>query len=133
MVPYCYFCHMTVSHFIADQPEPQRTIMTVLRSWILDLGPHTTEKISYKVPFFYFYGPICYLSFDGEGVSLSFTKGFELSRDHALLESKGRKQVRSITFFSIAEIEEHEDSVRQILNEAAILNEYQFKRNKKRK
>lgn len=124
---------MTVQYFIGDQPEPQRTIMTVLRSWILDLGPHVSEKISYKVPFFYFYGPICYLSFDGEGVSLSFTKGHQLSREHTVLEAKGRKQVQSITFYSVAEIEEHEDEVRQILNEAAILNEYLYKRNKKKK
>jgi hypothetical protein len=31
----------------------------------------------------------------------------------------------------VAEVEEHEDELRKLLNEAAILNEFQFKRKKK--
>lgn len=108
--------------------------MTILRSWVLDLGRHAQEKISYKIPFFDFYGRLCYLSPVAEGVDIGFTKGYELSNDAKLLEAKDRKQVRTITFHSIAELEENEEAVRHILNEAAILNEYQFfKRKKKRK
>jgi len=97
--------------------------MSVLRRWILDLGPHAQEKISYTVPFFYFYGPLCYLNPAAEGVDLSFTKGSKLSNDQKLLEKKNRKTVASIRFHSLAEVEEHEEQIRQILNEAAILNQ----------
>lgn len=102
--------------------------MTVLRSWVLDLGPHTQEKISNKIPSFSFLGPLCFLNPTDDGVELGFTKGYELSDDDKILESKGRKMVKSITFYSLTALEEQEDSIRHILNEAAILNEYRFKR-----
>lgn len=119
---------MNVRQFISEQPEPQKEIMTILRSWILGLGPHTQEKISYEKPYFSFYGTMCYLSAHAEGVDLGFTKGYEISDEQKILESKGRKQVKTITFHSVAELEENEEAIRHILNEAAILNEYRFKR-----
>lgn len=107
--------------------------MTVLRTWVLDLGSHTTEKISYKVPFFYFHGPLCYFNSPVDGVDLSFTQGASLSRTHKLIQQKGRKTVASIRIHSLAELEEHEDEIRRILNEAAILNQYLFNQKKKKK
>jgi hypothetical protein len=125
---------MNVRQLISEQPEPQREMMTILRSWILDLGPHTQEKLSYKIPYFSFYGTLCYLNPHEEGIDLGFTKGYELTDDQKILESKGRKQVKTVTFYSVAELEENEETIRYILNEAAILNEYRFKRggNKKK-
>lgn len=124
---------MNVRNFINEQPQPQREIMTILRSWILDSGPHTQEKISYKIPYFSFYGAMCYLNPNEEGVDLGFTKGYELSNDQGILEAKGRRQVKTVTFHSVAELEENEDTIRHLLNEAAILNEYRFKRKVKKK
>jgi len=124
---------MNVRNFINEQHQPQREIMTIVRSWILDLGPHTQEKISYKIPYFSFYGAMCYINPHEDGVDLGFTKGYELSNDQGILEAKGRRQVKSVTFHSVAELEENEDTIRHILNEAAILNEYRFKRKVKKK
>jgi hypothetical protein len=124
---------MNVSHYIHEQPSPNREIMTVLRSWILDLGSHTVERISYRVPYFSYYGQLCYFSPGPDGVDLSFAKGYELADEQRILESMGRKQVRSITFYSLAQVEEHEDSIRRLLNEAAILNEYLYKRKQKKR
>jgi len=106
--------------------------MSVLRTWILDLGPHTTEKISYKIPYFSFYGPICYLNPAADGVDLCFSQGASLNRTHKLIARKGRKTVGSIRFHSLAELEEHEDELRLILNEAAILNQYLFNQKKEK-
>lgn len=128
-----YFCAMTVQQYIASQPDPQREIFTILRTWILDLGPHAAEKISYGVPYFYFYGPLCYLSTSRHGIHLSFSQGRSLSDEDHLLESRDRKQVRSVSFESVAVLEEREDAVRRLLNEAAILNEYHTKQKQKKK
>ena len=124
---------MNVSGFISQQPEPNKEMITILRSWVLDLGRHTEEKISNKIPYFSFFGPMCYLNPTDEAVELGFTKGYELSDDNRILESKGRKMVKSITFYSVTSLEEQEDAIRHILNEAAILNEYRFKRKATRK
>lgn len=124
---------MNVRQFISELPAPQREIMTILRAWVMDLGAHAEEKISHQIPYFSFYAPLCYLNPIDDGVEFGFTKGFELSDDLKILESKGRKHVKSITFYSIAELEENEEPIRRLLNEAAILNEYLDKRKKKKK
>ena len=124
---------MTVSSYISQLGEPHRQIMTILRSWILDLGPHTQEKITYKIPYFHFYGHLCSLRPNSEGVDLSFMRGNELEDESKLLEGRGRKQVKSITFYSVAETEEHEDEVRRLLNRAALQNEYHQSQKKRMK
>ncbi|HEY9046574.1 MAG TPA: DUF1801 domain-containing protein [Ohtaekwangia sp.] len=123
---------MTVSHFIAEARDPHREIMTIFRAWVMDLGAHVQQKISNKIPYFYFYGPLCYFNPVGEGIDIGFARGNELSNEEGLLEARGRKHVRSITFHSVAELEENEETLRHILNEAAILNEYHFKRKKQK-
>ncbi len=113
-----------VQGYIADQRNTQKEIMSVLRTWILDLGPHAQEKISYKIPFFYFYGPMCYLNPTPDGVDLGFVQGKSLSNEQGLLQMKQRKTVATIRFHSLAEVEAREAQIRQILNEATILNQY---------
>ncbi len=123
----------SVQSYIAERPRSQAEIMSVLRSMILDIGPHVQEKISYTVPYFYFRGPLCYLSPKFDGAYIAFVRGNQLSNEHGLLESKERKYVRSIHFYSLAELEEKEDDIRAILNEAALLNEYYFQQKKSKK
>jgi len=72
--------------------------MTILRGWSLDLGPHTGEKISYKIDYFSFYGTICYLKPHGEVLTLHLQKDDELAIDQKILEAKGRTHVMSLTF-----------------------------------
>ncbi len=115
---------MTVSAYITSHEEPQRQIMTILRSWVLDLGQHVEEKIIRHVPYFFFYGQLCSLTVVKDGVDFSFVRGNEIEDQEKLLESRGRKKVKSITFYSVAETEEYEDEMRRLLNRAAILNEY---------
>jgi hypothetical protein len=123
----------SVPNYIASLPQSQAQIMSVLRNMILDVGPHVQEKISYKIPFFYFHGPLCYLSPTFDGIYIGFVRGHQLSNEHGLLEKKDRKFVRSIHFYSLAELEEREEQIRQILNEAAILNEYHYRQKKNKK
>jgi hypothetical protein len=119
-----------VQSYIANRPPSQGQIMTVLRSFILDLGPHVQEKISYTVPYFYFRGPLCYLSPKFDGVYIGFVRGHQLSNEQGLLDTNNRKFIRSIHFYSLADLEEKEEQIRQILNEAAILNEVHFRQKK---
>jgi len=123
----------TVEAFIASQQKSQREAMNFLRHLILDIAPNVEEKISYRVPYFSYHGPLCYLNPQFNGVDLALTRGAELSNKQGLLQQKGRKQVSSIRFHSLAEAEEHAQAVRQILNEAIILNEHYRSLKKKAK
>jgi hypothetical protein len=89
----------------------------VLRSRVLDLGRQTEEKISNNIPSFNFFGPRRYLNPTDDGVELSLTKGYEPSDD-----DPGSLVPRQPGTWA------PQESIRHLLNEAAILNEYRFKR-----
>ena len=62
-------------------------------------------KLRYKIPFYFNKSWICYLnSGKNNDVEFAFTRGNELSNNHGILESKGRKQVYSITLSDFKEI-----------------------------
>ena len=65
-------------------------------------------------------------------MDLSFVRGKDLDDEKKLLDARDRKQVKSKTFYSVAETEEYEDDIRRLLNEAAILNEYHARQKKKK-
>ena len=107
--------------------------MAFLRQLILDIAPGVEEKISYKIPFFSYHGALCYLNPVSGGIDIGFVRGVELSNQQRLLQRKGRKLVCSIRLHSLAEAEEHAAAIRQILNEAAILNNHYRQLKLKRK
>jgi len=78
-------------------------------------------KIAYKIPMYYQHKWVVYLNPDNrEGVELAFPNGFRFQASHELLESKGRKMVRSVEFKSLEEIPEN--NIRAILEEAIFID-----------
>ncbi len=79
-------------------------------------------KIRFKIPMYYKNKWLTYLNPNKKGgVELSFINGFKLSNRQNLLESKGRKMVRSITFECLEEIQER--LICEILEEAIEIDE----------
>ncbi len=121
-----------VEYYIEDLPKSARTLFKVTRSLILDSGPAITEKISYKIPFFYYFGPLVYLNQYKGGVDIGFFRGHALSNEQQLLEIRERKIVASIPILSLEVFNQHENQVREILQEALLLNEMLYKNKKLR-
>jgi hypothetical protein len=121
---------MTVQGFISTLPKKQKDIMTMMRLWILDLGPHVKEELINNIPSFHLNGALCYISHDEDSVSLCFNRGFELPKEYTFLESKGRKHVMSATFYGVTELDEYENEVKELLNEAAALNGFLARKRK---
>ena len=117
-----------VSLFIAEQPEANQAILLRLQKIILASAPQLEEKLSYHIPFYYYLGRLCYLNPRQQSVDIGFCRGFELSNEQRLLEAKDRAEVKTITYSSVAEIVEK--PLREILQEALLLNEWHF-RNKR--
>lgn len=90
-------------------------------------------KMRYQIPFYYRKSWICYLNPGKMGsVEFAFTRGNELSNSQGLLKSKGRKQVYSVEYQSLDDV--NEEILIEILHEAIILDEsvpYASKRKKK--
>ena len=117
-----------VSLFIAEQPEVNRAILKRLQHIILASAPQLEEKISYRIPFYYYFGRLCYLNPHRRGVDIGFCRGFELSDEQEMLEAKDRTEVKTITYGTVAAIAER--PLREILQEALLLNEWHYRHRK---
>lgn len=84
--------------------------------------PEMQCKLRYKIPFYDRKSWICYISpLKKGGIELCFTRASELSNEQGLLEFKDRKQVAGITIAPGEHIPK--DSLRELINEALILDE----------
>lgn len=107
--------------FIYQFEGAQREVLLYLHE-LLTSELNLTDKIRYRIPFYDGRSWICYLNPTKTGkVELSFVRGKELSNAQGLLESKGRKQVSSVTFTSVREIPL--EVLYEILQEAILLDE----------
>lgn len=117
--------------YIYECEGNQQAIMLHLHELLMTY-PELSGKIRYKIPFYYRKSWICYLNplKDG-GVELAFTRANELSNEQGLLDFKDRKQVASITFAKVGDIQE--EVLHEIFQEAFLLDEevkYASKRQK---
>ncbi|MDX1326472.1 MAG: DUF1801 domain-containing protein [Arenibacter sp.] len=110
-----------VEEFIYQHEDDQRKIMLFLHKW-LTLDLNLTDKMRYKIPFYYGKSWICYLNPTNKGtIEFAFVRGNELSNEQNLLESKGRKQVFSVEFEKLKDIPQQ--ALHEILQEAILLDE----------
>ncbi|MDR9418479.1 DUF1801 domain-containing protein [Gracilimonas sp.] len=110
-----------VLDFIDSHNGNQREVMYYFHN-LLTSFPTVTSSIKYRIPFYDQKTWVCYLNPLKNGkVSLCFIRGYELSNEQGLLESKGGKQVLSVDFGSVAEIPER--AIREVINEALFLDE----------
>jgi hypothetical protein len=116
-----------VEIFILEQPENLRPILKKLRSLILSASPFLEEKLVYNIPFFYGLKRIFYLNSQKNWVDLGFCEGY-LLEENPVLQTKNRTQVKTIRFYSLAEI--NEDDVLPIIHEAIIIDQVRNKKGK---
>lgn len=87
----------TVEQYIYRLPDNELYITAKLREWILAFHPRITEKLRYGIPYFDYYGWICYLNpLKKGGVDLCFTDGAQMEKTEALLELRNNKTTASI-------------------------------------
>lgn len=105
---------LQVEEFIANMKnENQKAIIQFWHN-ILTTYPTVTAYIKFRVPFYYQNTWVCYLNpIKPNGVELVLMYAKHLSPNN-LLETKGRKLVAGISFFSIEEITD--DILEKVLN-----------------
>jgi hypothetical protein len=132
----------SVDEIVLNLPKEEQVIVKKLRSLVLECLPKATEKISYGAPFYSRNRMICFLwppslywspqqkpgKHQHKGVSLGFCYGNLMSNDQGVLLSEGRKQVFSMYFKSLSEIDEA--LIRSLLFEAEMIDEGFAKRKK---
>lgn len=120
-----------VEDFIYNYEGSQRETMLYIHKLLSD-ELTLTDKLRFKIPFYYRKSWICYLNpSKNNSIEFAFVRGNELSNSQGLLDSKGRKQVWSIELTKPSEIPIKE--LIEIIQEAILLDEtvpYASKRKK---
>jgi hypothetical protein len=120
-----------VEDFIYNYDGSQREIMLYIHKLLSD-ELNLTDKIRFKIPFYFRKSWICYLNpSKNNSIEFAFVRGNELSNSQRLLDSKGRKQVWSIELTKQSELPIKE--LTEIIQEAILLDEtipYASKRKK---
>ena len=120
-----------VEDYIYNFDNSQREIMLYIHR-LLSVELNLTDKLRFKIPFYYRKSWICYLNPSKNGtIEFAFLRGNELSNSQNLLDSKGRKQVWSIELTKLSEIPIKE--LTEVIHEAILLDEtvpYASKRKK---
>jgi hypothetical protein len=109
-----------IDDYIQNQEPPAMEILKKLNSILLSCASQMEVRLTYNIPFYYYFGRLYYLNPKDIGVDLGFCRGALLS-DHPLLGRKELKEVRIIHFESLQKITKEE--LQPIIFEAIILNE----------
>ncbi|EMR03427.1 DUF1801 domain-containing protein [Cesiribacter andamanensis] len=109
-----------IAHFIERHTAEQRRLMLQLRELILQAAPAIEESLKWKIPFYAHQGLLCYLNPTPGGICLGFCRGALLSNAGGLLTGEG-KEVRLLHLTSDTPLPL--DAIRQLLQEALLLNE----------
>lgn len=111
----------TVESFIDSFEGDQQELLNYFHD-LLTSFPCVNYKIRYKIPFYDQTTWVCYLNpVKPKKIALCFLRGYELSNEQGILESKGRKQVLSVEFSSVDEIPQK--AIVEIIKEALFLDE----------
>ncbi|RRB02828.1 DUF1801 domain-containing protein [Larkinella rosea] len=114
---------MTVDEYINRQTPEIHRLLAQIRRLILEASPKVQEKISWGVPFYFHKGHLVYLNplrTPEAAVDICFLRGYELANEQGVLEGRGRRTVKSVI---VQSGDFNEDTVRELLQEAILLNE----------
>ncbi len=110
-----------VDAYLFTLTEPQQVIANRLRKLLFELVPAIREKLSFKIPFYHYFGMFCYINAIPGGIDLGFCRGKDLATEFPHLESRNRAIVASVALYSLTDI--HEKEVHAIIVAAALWNE----------
>lgn len=94
-----------VDAYIESLPETKREIAEAIRELILTTVPDVEEKLSFKIPFYHYFGMFCYLNEVDEGIDVGFCRGKDLVFAWPQLDLRDRVMVASVIITSKKEIQ----------------------------
>jgi hypothetical protein len=110
-----------VDEYIDNLTEAQQRIAENVRRLLFSLVPEIQEKLSFKIPFYHYFGMFCYINAIPNGIDVGFCRGKDLTGEFPSLELKGRAIVASVSLYAVKDINKKE--VREIIVAAALWNE----------
>lgn len=117
--------YISIEDFIESQEESIKVLLWQLRSTILKSHPKMTERFLFNTAMFGVKNELCYFVVlkKNTGIEVGFHRGFQLSNEQGLLDSKKRKFIHGVTFKDLDDFKNKEASFKEILQEAIILDD----------
>jgi len=113
---------MQISDYLYKLTSEQAGIVQCLHDLIMET-PGIEVKRRWNLPFYFRKSWICYFNVLKNGnVEWAFTRGNELSNEAQWLEARGRKQIYSVDFAAVGDIDMQLAKV--TLQEALLLDEH---------
>ena len=94
-----------VDAYIESLPETKREIAEAIRELILTTVPDVEEKLSFKIPFYHYFGMFCYLNEVEAGIDVGLCRGKDLVFAWPQLDLRNRVMVASVIITSKKEIQ----------------------------
>lgn len=110
-----------VDAYIESLPEERQSLIKELRELILENVPGVEEKLSFKIPFYHYFGMFLFLNQTKEGIDVAFCRGKDLLEAFPQLETRGRAIIASVCIKTKKEITDLD--LRQIIITAASWNQ----------
>lgn len=111
----------SVDEYIESLPDDRREICEIARELILSNVPGIEEKLSFKIPFYHFFGMFMYLNNTKEGIDVAFCRGKDLLEEFPQLNIKKRATIATVTIQNKKDITKL--TLREIIVAAAAWNE----------
>lgn len=117
--------YISIDDFIESQEPEISSLLWQIRETILNAHPKMKERFLFNTAMFGIKNELCYFVIikKNKGVEIGFHRGFQLSNEQGLLESKKRMYIHGITFKNLEDFREKEASFNEILQEAIILDD----------
>jgi hypothetical protein len=117
--------YISIEDFIDSQEPLNAALMNQLRNSILNAHPKMRERFLFNTAMFGVKNELCYFVVlnKNKGIEVGFHRGFQMSNEQGLLESKKRKFIHGITFKDLEDLKNKEAIFKEILQEAIILDE----------
>ena len=111
----------SVDEYIESLPHDKREIAELIRELILSNVPGIAEKLSFKIPFYHYFGMFMYLNNTKEGIDVAFCRGKDLTEQFPQLTTKQRAIVATVCIRNKKDIASQH--LREIIVAAASWNE----------
>lgn len=110
-----------VDEYIDLLPPEKAVLVEQIRELLFQLVPGIDERLSFKLPFYHYFGMFCYINSNKEGVYLAFCRGKDLLDEFPQLELNGRATIATVTIRDRKDIDRLQ--IRELISVAAIWNE----------
>lgn len=117
--------YLSIEDFIESQEHLISALLYQLRDTILNAHPKMKERFLFNTAMFGVKNELCYFVIlnKNAGIEIGFHRGFQMSNEQGLLESKKRKFIHGVTFKNLEDFKKKEASFKEILQEAIILDD----------